>query len=96
MQPEIVKTFEDVLERAKTAPALVIVDLNFDALDPVKTIAAIKQLPEAKGTSVIAFVSHIQAELKMRAHDAGCDMVLARSAFSQNLPQILKRYSGVI
>ncbi|WP_180538368.1 response regulator [Nevskia soli] len=96
MQPEIVKTSADVLERAKSAPALVIVDLNFDALEPVKTILALKQIPEAKGTSVIAFVSHVQAELKMSAHEAGCDMVLARSAFSQNLPQILKRYSGVI
>ena len=29
------------------------------------------------------------------ADDAGFDMVLARSAFSQNLPQILKRHSAV-
>ena len=43
---------------------------------------------------MIGYVSHVQGELKQAAHEAGCDMVLARSAFSQNLPQILKRHSG--
>ena len=40
-------------------------------------------------------MSHVQGELKQQAQEAGCDMVLARSAFSQNLPVILKRHSGV-
>jgi hypothetical protein len=38
----------------------------------------------------------VQGELKQAAQEAGCDMVMARSAFSQNLQQILKRHSGVI
>jgi hypothetical protein len=29
----------------------------------------------------------------MKAHEAGCDMVLPRSAFSQNLPQLLRRHA---
>ena len=29
----------------------------------------------------------------MKAVDAGCDMVVPRSAFSQNLPQILRRHA---
>ena len=93
---EIVKSKEDLLEKAKTGPALIILDLNFDGIEPVKMISAIKKMPEAKGTNIIAFVSHIQAELKKEAQNAGCDMVLARSAFSQNLPQILRRYTGVM
>jgi len=35
----------------------------------------------------------VQAELKMAAQQKGCDVVLARSAFSQNLPTILRRYA---
>ncbi len=96
MQAEVVKTQEDLLEKAKTVPALIIFDLNFDSIEPVKMIDQLKKTAEMKPTGMIAFVSHIQAELKKEAHDAGCDMVLARSAFSQNLPQILRRYSGVI
>jgi hypothetical protein len=30
----------------------------------------------------------------MQAQDAGADMVLARSAFSINLPQILRRHAA--
>lgn len=96
MQPEIVKTSDELLEKAKQSPALVVFDLNFQAMEPVKTIESLKKMPEAKSTGVIAFVSHVQADLKREAQSAGCDMVLARSAFSQNLPHILKRYSGVI
>ncbi len=96
MQPTIVKTPEDLLEQAKTLPALVIFDLNFESMQPVQMIARLKQSPELKGMGMIGFVSHIQADLKKEAQNAGCDMVLARSAFSQNLPHILKRYSGVI
>jgi len=93
MQAEMVKTSHELLEKAKSGPALIIFDLNFE---PVRMIAELKKDPETKATGMIAFVSHIQAELKKEAHDAGCDMVLARSAFSQNLDQILRRYSGAV
>jgi len=96
MQAEIVKTQDELLEKAKTGPALIVFDLNFDAMESPKMIAALKKAPETKGIGMIAFVSHIQADLKKEAQDAGCDMVLARSAFSQNLQQILKRYSGAL
>ena len=96
MQAEMVKTSEELMEKAKGGPALIIFDLNFDLMEPVKMIAELKKEPETKNTGMIAFVSHIQAELKKEAHDAGCDMVLARSAFSQNLDQILRRYSGAV
>ncbi len=33
-----------------------------------------------------------QGYLKQKAHEVGCDMVLPRSAFSQNLPQLLHRH----
>jgi CheY-like chemotaxis protein len=96
MQCEMVKTQEELQEKAKTGPALIIVDLNFAAIDPIKMISQLKNTPETKSANIIGFVSHVQADLKKQAQDAGCDMVLARSAFSQNLPQILRRYSGVI
>jgi len=36
----------------------------------------------------------VQGELKQKAQEAGCDTVLPRSAFSQSLPQILRRYAA--
>jgi PleD family two-component response regulator len=73
---------------------LIIFDLNFESVEPLKLITSLKAKPETKGISLIGYVSHVQGELKQQAHEAGCDMVLARSAFSQNIPQIFKRHSG--
>ena len=91
---EFVQDPEEVLKKAQEKPSLIVFDLNFDAGQPLQLIARLKKDPGTKGISLIGFVSHVQGELKQQAHDAGCDMVLARSAFSQNLPQIFKRYSG--
>ena len=33
-----------------------------------------------------------QGDLKMKAVEAGCDTVMPRSAFSQSLPNLLRRY----
>jgi len=90
---EFAKTEQDVLQKAEQKPSLIIVDLNLNALKPLPLIAKLKSHPELKQTSILAFVSHVQGELKQKAQKAGCDMVLARSSFSQNLPQILKRYA---
>jgi CheY-like chemotaxis protein len=91
---EFVKSEQDVLEKVKSHPALIILDLNYAGLDPLKLVQTLKSDPETRGISVLGYVSHVQGELKQRAHEAGFNMVLARSAFSQNLPQILKRHAG--
>jgi PleD family two-component response regulator len=93
---EFVKDEHEVLTKAKAHPTLIIFDLNFESANPLETITKLKSNAELKGISVIGYLSHVQGELKQKAHETGCDMVLARSAFSQNLPQILKRHSGVL
>jgi PleD family two-component response regulator len=93
---EFVKTEEDVLERAKDNPTVIVVDLNTTTVQPLKLIETLKSIAEFRQISVIGYVSHVQGELKQKAHETGCDMVLARSAFSQNLPQIFKRHAGLL
>ena len=96
MPVEFIKDEKEVIAKAKTKPTLIIFDLNFSDIEPLKLISQLKTGADFKGISVIGYLSHIQAELKIQAQEAGCDMVMARSAFSQNLPQILKRHSGGI
>lgn len=96
MDVEFVKSEKDLVDKAKERADLVILDLNANSVQPLKLIAKMKGTADLKQISLIGFVSHVQGELKQKAHEAGCDMVLARSAFSQNLPQILKRHSGSI
>lgn len=96
MALEFVKEQQEVIEKAKTKPQLIVFDLNFESVDPLKLIGSLKGSTETKGISLIGYLSHIQAELKQQAQEAGCDMVMARSAFSQNLSQIFKRHSGTM
>jgi PleD family two-component response regulator len=93
---EFVKDAAEVLEKAKSRPTVIVFDLNFDAVEPLKLIAQLKSNPETRGVSLIGYLSHVQGELKQQAQEAGCDMVMARSALSQNLMQIFKRHSGTI
>ena len=96
MSVEFIKDEHEVLVKAHAHPTLIIFDLNFESVNPLEIITKLKSNAELKDISVIGFLSHVQGELKQRAHETGCDMVLARSAFSQNLQQILKRHSGVM
>ena len=91
---EFVKTAKDALDKAQAHPPLIILDLNCTALDPVKLIEKLKSSAALKEIPLIGYVSHIQSELIQKAREAGCDQVLARSAFSKDLPQILKRHIG--
>ena len=96
LQVEFIKNEKDLLEKAKEErPALIIFDLNFGAIQPLKLISKLKSNAELKSISLIGYLSHVQGELKQKAHETGCDMVLARSALSQNLPQIRKRHAGM-
>ena len=91
---EFIKSEQDVLEKAKTHPALIIIDLNYAGIDSLKLVQDLKAAEDTKKVQLLGYLSHVQGELKQKAQEAGCNMVLARSAFSQNLPQILKRHAA--
>jgi len=96
MAVELIKDPHEVMVKAKSKPSVIIFDLNFEDAQPLDLIAKIKGSAECKGVSLIGYLSHVQGELKQAAQEEGCAMVMAKSAFSQNLHQILKRHSGVI
>ena len=70
-------------------PSLVIFDLNSARLKPMDTIAAIKNDPELRDVRTLGYVSHVDADAIDAARRAGVDQVLARSAFSDQLRNIL-------
>jgi CheY-like chemotaxis protein len=94
---EFLKSEHDVLDKAThEKPLLIILDLNNGSVDALDLITKLKENGELKQISLIGYLSHVQGELKQKAHDAGANIVMARSAFSQNLQQILKRHAGVM
>lgn len=94
---EFVKSDKDLGDRMEQngdeKPSLIIFDLNNAGAKPLTLIPKLKTKLK-KGTSIIGFLSHVQGDLKQKAHEVGCDMVLPRSAFSQNLPQLLRRHGA--
>jgi PleD family two-component response regulator len=88
-----VKDAGTAMEKAKEQPAVIILDLNANNIDALAVIEQLKTTAETSGISLLGYVSHVQADLKMAAQQKGCDVVIARSAFSQNLPALLKRYA---
>jgi len=72
---------------------LLIVDLNHLTLNSVGLIAKVKATPATAQTPVLAYLSHVQTNLKRAAEQAGCDLVLPRSVFSQNIHEILRQQS---
>jgi DNA-binding NarL/FixJ family response regulator len=82
---------EQLLKSAAENPAaLIIVDLNVrrGAMEAVEQLGASAETDKPR--RVIAFLSHVQTDLAERARKAGCQEVMPRSMFTQNLAEILR------
>jgi len=96
LEAEFLKSEKDVIDKAtEERPLLIILDLNNNSVQPLELISKLKSDGDLRHISLIGYLSHVQGELKQKAQEAGANIVMARSAFSQNLPQILKRHAGV-
>ena len=73
-----------------SAPALVILDLNNPRTDPLGTVAAMKRDPATASIRTVGYASHVQVDVIDAARQAGVDEVMARSAFTSKLADILK------
>jgi hypothetical protein len=88
-EKDTIAKFADAPENER--PSLIVFDLNNANAKPLTLIPKLRSKLK-KGTSIIGFLSHLQGDLKVKAVEAGCDMVMPRSAFSQNLPNLMRRH----
>jgi hypothetical protein len=88
-EKESVSRLTDLPESER--PKLLVFDLNNANAKPMTLIPKLKNKFK-KATSIVGFLSHLQGDLKIKATEAGCDTVMPRSAFSQSLPNLLRRY----
>lgn len=83
---EFVANAELALAKAGRPGTRVILDLNLRGVDTVDLIRQLK----AAGVPVIAYVAHVQVDLRRAAEDAGADQVLARSSFVTKIDQLVQ------
>ncbi len=84
-----VMSIKSVEQLETDPPSLVLIDLNSQKFDAISTIEFMKSNPELKEVLILAFLSHVEVDLKRRAEEAGCDYVIPRSLFTEMLPQIV-------
>jgi CheY-like chemotaxis protein len=73
----------------ESPPDLLILDLNSARFEPLALLRNIKSDEATEDVSTVGFLSHVQKDLAVAAREAGCDRVVARSAFTKDLPRIL-------
>ena len=83
---EFVANSDLALAKASLPGTRVILDLNLRGVDTVDLIRRLK----AAQVPVIAYVAHVQVDLRRAAEAAGADQVLARSAFVTRIDQIVR------
>jgi DNA-binding NarL/FixJ family response regulator len=71
-------------------PDLLILDLNSARFEPLNLLREIEG-----SVPTVGYLSHVQKDLAVAAREAGCDRVVARSAFVRDLPRILAGEEGV-
>ncbi len=76
---------------AEALPQAIYLDLNARGLPALDWIRMLKSDPATRPIPIVGFVSHVQQELITAARAAGCDSVMARSAFAQQLPDMLRK-----
>lgn len=79
-----------LLEAAREAPPdLLVLDLASDRYDPMALLEALKSDERTRNVPVVGYLPHVRGDLAVAARERGCDRVLARSAFVENLEGII-------
>ena len=85
--PRSPKKFVEQATRSK--PDLLVLDLNSARFEPLELLERLKSDEATRDIPVVGFLSHLQKDLALAARGSGCDRVMARSAFTKDLPKIL-------
>lgn len=86
------RSAEAAIEAMRTTPppALVIFDLNNPRTDPIGVLTRMQGEAGLSAIRTIGFVAHTDTPTIMAARQAGVGEVVARSAFFEQLPALLR------
>lgn len=75
---------------SESKPDVILLDLNIRSISPLEWIQELKSDPKTSAIRIVGFISHVQEQLILDARAAGCDQVMARSAFIRQLPELMR------
>jgi DNA-binding NarL/FixJ family response regulator len=76
----------DLVEAVRAGARLVLLDLDSPRLPSGDAVLALR----GEAAFSVGFFSHVETERARQAREAGCGLVLPRSAFVARLPEILR------
>lgn len=88
-QVVVAETPEAITEALRDDAALVVLDLHA-GVDWQRAVALAKE----RAVPVLAFGRHTEAQLLRSAREAGCDRVVPRSTFVEELPRLVEELTG--
>lgn len=92
----VAPSVDALLERSPaTGVLLILIDLSVPACQLDQILSVVSQLrAHAPGARLIAFGPHVWEDKLAAAREAGCDEVLARGQFNQQMSLILESVAG--
>lgn len=87
----VVRAAADLVAQVEQVhPACVLLDLHHPGLDIAALVKALHDQPSRP--VIVGYGSHVDVATLKQARDAGCDLVLPRSKFVEELPTALSRW----
>lgn len=83
----LVSVFKD---ETKNNIKVIIIDLNFNEINPLETIKKIKNNEKLKNAKIIGYCSHMQADLMKKAKELGAKS-MPKSLFTKRLVEIISK-----
>ncbi len=86
---------EETLEAAlqEETPKVLLMDICISSLDGPSFVEKFKQNPSTRDVPLVVFGGSVRADLLEDARELGADQVLPKSAFREQLAEIIRRYS---
>lgn len=70
-------------------PDLLILDLSSERFAPLELLRELSEDEKLSDIPTVGFLPHVEKDLAKAAREAGCGKVMARSAFTKELPKIV-------
>lgn len=87
----IVRTGKDIVDSARAeVPRVILLDLEARRVNIVGVIEELRADETTASVPIVVFGPHVEGEALAAARAAGADRVMARSAFVQQLPRLVR------
>ncbi|MEK6812806.1 MAG: hypothetical protein AABX86_01690 [Nanoarchaeota archaeon] len=90
MEVYFLRKANEVFKEFTVKPELIIVDLNNPAVDTLELITKTKRDPVLSSIPILGYLSHVQVQLKQKAEQAGCNLVVPLAVFAERLKRFLE------